>query len=122
MIDTTTSCYVGTLGKEDKGETVEMKGIKYDKDKPLAGILLDFSRSLKAVVDVGTFGAKKYSRGNWLNVENGIEKYTDAMVRHFLDEAANHIDKESGLSHLAHLAWNILAVLELTLRDKEKES
>ena len=96
-------------------------GAKDDKAKPMAGVLLDFSRALQAVVDVGTYGAKKYTRTGWVAVSAAETRYTDAMMRHLLamDVDPDGLDKETGLPHLAHIAWNALAVLELQARRKE---
>ena len=96
-------------------------GAKDDKAKPMAGVLLDFSRALQTVVDVGTYGAKKYTRAGWATVPEGSQRYTDAMMRHLLamDVDPDGLDKETGLPHLAHVAWNALAVLELQARRKE---
>lgn len=96
-------------------------GAKDDKAKPMAGVLLDFSRALQTVVDVGTYGAKKYTRTGWATVPEGSQRYLDAMMRHLLamDVDPDGLDKETGLPHLAHVAWNALAVLELQARRKE---
>ena len=100
---------------------LHVPGAKDDKAKPMAGVLLDFSRALQAVVDVGTYGAKKYTRTGWATVPEGSQRYTDAMMRHLLamDVDPDGLDKETGLPHLAHIAWNALAVLELQARRKE---
>lgn len=87
-----------------------MTGLKYDDGKILAALLKDFSPALADVAAVGTFGAKKYTRGNWLFVEDGAQRYEDALWRHLLQDGA---DPESGLDHLAHAAWNILALITL---------
>lgn len=91
-------------------------GLKYDAGKVQAGVLIDFRNALMEVAKVGTFGAEKYARDSWRQVENGEQRYTDALWRHLL--AADEKDLESGLDHLAHLAWNILAVLELKMVGK----
>jgi hypothetical protein len=93
-------------------------GAKLDAGKTKAGVLGDFSLALLAVADVGTFGAEKYSRGGWQEVPNGIERYTDALWRHLLNERHGDNDDDSGLLHAAHMAWNALARLELILRGK----
>jgi len=100
---------------------LHVPGAKDDKAKPMAGVLLDFSRALQTVVDVGTYGAKKYTRTGWATVPEGSQRYTDALVRHLLaiDVDPDGLDKETGLPHLAHVAWNALAVLELQARRKE---
>lgn len=91
-------------------------GAKLDSGKQLAGVLLDFSRALEAVADVGTFGANKYTRGGWQSVPDSERRYTDALMRHLLKMQREELDPDSGLEHLAHLAWNCLAVLELKRR------
>ena len=100
---------------------LHVPGAKDDKGKPMAGVLLDFSRALQTVVDVGTYGAKKYTRTGWATVPEGSHRYLDAMMRHLLamDVDPDGLDKETGLPHLAHVAWNALAVLELQPRRKE---
>ena len=100
---------------------LHVPGAKDDKGKPMAGVLLDFSRALRTVVDVGTYGAKKYTRTGWATVPEGSQRYLDAMMRHLLamDVDPDGLDKETGLPHLAHVAWNALAVLELQARRKE---
>ena len=96
-------------------------GAKLDAGKPRVGLVLSgFSRALAAVGDVGTYGADKYSPRGWEAVPNGIERYTDAMLRHWLAEAMEDLD-ESGLPHAAQVAWNALARLELMLREAESE-
>lgn len=86
-------------------------GAKLDNGKPRAGLVLrDFGNALLEVSEVGTFGAEKYTPHGWLSVKNGEERYLDAAMRHLLMKGS---DSESGIDHLAHAAWNILAVLEL---------
>lgn len=93
-------------------------GVKHDQGKPMVGLMLtDFSRALEAVASVTTFGAGKYSPSGWLAVPEAERRYTDALCRHLLaDLRGEATDAESGQPHLAHAAWNALAVLELRLR------
>lgn len=104
-----------------KGKDVDphKPGAKLDQGKPRVGLVLGgFARALLEVSKVGTFGANKYTDNGWKEVENGEERYTDAMHRHVLAEAAGVLtDDESGLHHAAHAAWNALARLEFMLRD-----
>lgn len=99
-------------------------GHKHDAGKPRCGLVIgNFPRALLCVSEVGTFGAKKYTEDGWLHVPNGIARYTDAMLRHYLMECSGEVsDSDSNLYHAAHLAWNALARLELMLREKENES
>ena len=118
-----TDC-VAALESTDRhlsSDDLHAPGAKDDKAKPMAGVLLDFSRALQLVADVGTYGAKKYKRQAWCVVPEGSQRYLDAMMRHLLamDVDPDGLDKETGLPHLAHVAWNALAVLELQARRKE---
>lgn len=97
-------------------------GKKFDSGKNKIGMVLSyFSLSIPSVGLVGTFGNKKYGNGfhdsNWDKVENGKERYLDALIRHlFSYMSGTKIDLESGRPHLAHAAWNVLALLEMDLR------
>ena len=102
---------------------VKMSGVKLDQGKIRPNLVLgDFTRALSEVCRVGSFGAEKYVPHGWLSVPNGIERYTDAMVRHWMAEHTEESDNESELLHAAHCAWNALARLDLILREKEKQN
>ena len=100
------------------------EGKKYDNGKPMAGTLTDvFSRALMAVGACIEYGTHKYpDPKNWQLVDNGIKRYRDAMIRHLLKYNAG-IDKdgETKLPHLAHMAWNALAILELYMQEHKDE-
>lgn len=110
------------LEKRSTGRQNGRVGVKYDAGRPPAWTLLkSFSRAISAVVDVGTFGAEKYSLGGWEKVDDGQRRYSDALVRHMLKEMVGEDrDQESGHLHAAHEAWNALARLELKLRGEAK--
>lgn len=91
-------------------------GAKLDQGKPEAALLLDFGKALTAVAEVSTYGANKYTRGGWQKVDDAEHRYKSAMLRHLFNERYAEVDEESQLLHLAHLAWNALAILELRLR------
>lgn len=64
-------------------------GAKLDAGKVRAGLVLGgFARALTEIARVGTFGAAKYSPEGWRSVPQGHERYTDALYRHLLSEAA----------------------------------
>lgn len=97
--------------------------IKYDAGKPCAyrGLVQYFPRASLAVAGISTFGASKYAWNGWEAVDDGINRYSDAMVRHLLKEGmGEETDPDSGLLHAAHTAWGALARLELMLREKER--
>lgn len=93
-------------------------GKKHDTGKPMAGLMMqDFAKALAAVADVTTYGARKYTPSGWVNVPDANRRYTDALYRHLLAYAAGEThDAESGLPHIAHAAWNVLALLEMETR------
>jgi len=95
-------------------------GVKHDSDKVRPDLIFNsMSLALMAVAEVATFGAEKYEEDGWLQVPDGIKRYTAAMDRHRLLESQEDADEESGLKHQAHLAWNALARLELMLREEK---
>lgn len=99
-------------------------GKKYDNGKPMAGTLTDvFSRALMAVGACIEYGTHKYpDPKNWQLVDNGIKRYRDAMIRHLLKyNAGIDKDEETKLPHLAHMAWNALAILELYMQEYKDE-
>lgn len=106
--------------KDPNGLDPKTAGAKLDHGKDLADMVLgDFAPALDQVAKVGTFGASKYSRHGWKTVDNGVERYANARTRHWLKRhMGEEVDPESGLLHLAHEAWNVLA--ELTLRLQEE--
>lgn len=91
------------------------KGVKLDEGKNrLALVFNGFSHALWEVGRVGTFGANKYTDNGWQTVLNAEERYANALLRHLFSYwNGESIDRESNLDHLAHLAWNALAILEL---------
>lgn len=96
------------------------EGIKYDGDKPrLAEMIIDFKEPLLELCKVWEFGANKYSKSNWKLVDNGIDRYTNAMLRHLVQEEDNPVDDESLLLHASHIAFNALARLYFILQERQ---
>ena len=118
---------VTSLGKEfttDDPSKIGTGAIKYDGGKPALwrGVMQYFPRAVQAVGDISTFGARKYAWAGWEGVEDGIARYSDAMVRHLAKEGAGEtVDPDSGLLHAAHTAWGAMARLELILREMEQK-
>ena len=93
-------------------------GIKYDEGKPrLAEMVIDFKEPLLELCKVWEFGANKYSKSNWKEVDNGIDRYTNAMLRHLVAEDDKLYDDESKLLHASHIAFNALARLYFLIHD-----
>ena len=90
------------LKNENEEKTL---GMKFDDGKPMWR-LLPF-RELREVVDILTFGVKKYAVDNWKKVIPP-ERYIDAAFRHFTSWVEGEkIDPETGKSHLAHAVCKI---------------
>lgn len=73
------------------------------------------------IIKVLEFGAKKYGDFNWLENSEGVEwtRYMNAADRHFAKfKKGINIDEDSGLLELAHLATNILMLLQYQVLDK----
>lgn len=103
-----------------EGCSLNVAGAKADAGKPRMDLVLGgFSEALLRVAEVGTFGANKYTDNGWKEVANGRERYTDALLRHLFASKKEAFDRDSHLLHLAHAAWNALAVLELYLKEEE---
>lgn len=111
-----------TVEKDPTGRSPQDAGAKLDSGKVRPGLVLGgFARALWAVSEVGTFGAAKYSDNGWVTVPNGEARYEDADLRHWLkDKMGQTTDEDSNLTHLAHKAWNALAVLDLAIRKQEQ--
>lgn len=85
-------------------------GIKFDVDK-LDWSLLPFEQ-LDQVVRVLAYGAEKYDRDNWQRLIDPQRRYFAATLRHLVAwRRGELVDSESGLSHLAHAACNLLFLL-----------
>lgn len=111
----------GAACEEDPtGRGAHDPGAKLDAGKIRADLVLGgFARALIEVAKVGTKGAVKYTDNGWMEVPNGEARYADARQRHYLKRRAGEkVDSDSGLRHLAHEAWNVLAELELALRNE----
>lgn len=88
--------------------------LKFDSDKPRLDLIPGFD-ALVEVGKVATLGAHKYAEHNWRKAKNQ-HRYSAALLRHlFAWLAGQDADPESGLSHLAHAAWNCLALLQLNI-------
>lgn len=95
------------------------EGKKFDKGKPMVGTILRvFPRALSVVGAIIEYGTHKYpDPNNWSKNTKIPERYMDSAIRHLLKYfMGDKFDEESGLPHLGHAIWNIVAVLEYELR------
>lgn len=108
----------------DSQAKIAVGGIKYDggKSPVFRGAIDYFPRAISEVAAVSAFGASKYAWKGWESVDDGYNRYSDAMVRHLIYEGTGEVlDIDSGLVHAAHTAWNALARLEILLRQRQAE-
>lgn len=100
------------------------KGVKYDgidgeSEQKLRWDLLPLD-VIERVVEIYTYGARKYSENSWQGV--GKERYYAALMRHLAEyRKGEKYDKESGKSHLAHAVWNCIALLWNEMRQEQAE-
>lgn len=86
---------------------------RHNKGKNRLGLI-----SFPALWEIGmvyTKGCEKYDVRNW---EKGLpySQGLDCALRHIAKWAVGHRnDTETGLHHLAHAAWNIIALLHMEL-------
>lgn len=121
ITDEEAATHLGLDALSPDGVPQHAPGAKLDGGKPRVGLVLSgFSKAIREVSRIGTYGANKYTDNGWESVKNGEERYSDAMLRHWLEAKDSPDDPESGLPHLAHMAWNALAVLELYLRNQQE--
>lgn len=93
-------------------DTPNPTGSKHDTGKPLMGAVPP--NALLAVAKVLTFGAEKYGRDNWRQVENAETRYLDAALRHINAYQRGELaDPESGESHLTHAVCSLMFMLEM---------
>ena len=110
------------IERDPLGIAAHQPGAKLDAGKTKAWLCLSgFSHALSEVANVTTQGAKKYTPNGWRSVPGGKERYMDALARHLLALGrGEHLDQDTGCLHLAQVAWNALAVLELDISETTK--
>jgi hypothetical protein len=94
---------------------------KADAGKPRPTLLP--AKALQNIVEVLEFGAEKYGRDNWRNVDDP-QRYLDAALRHLSAmqiEGLKTVDKESGLPHIDHAACCLLFLSEIFREDYDAE-
>jgi hypothetical protein len=71
-------------------------------------------KAIKGLVQVLTFGARKYSPNGWRLVPSAEERYLAAAMRHIAARAGGEkVDPESGLRHIDHILTNVAFLAEL---------
>lgn len=97
---------------------VPKQGVKYDDGKA-RWELIPF-RAMRDVVDVLTYGSRKYADDNWKIVPDARKRYVSAAFRHLTDWAGGEKkDSETGKSHLAHAICCLLFLLWFEQEDEK---
>lgn len=81
-------------------------GIKYDSEKLRYDLIPpEVTEELAKIL---THGANKYGANNWKLLENPIDRYYAALMRHLQEwRKGNPLDDGSGESHLSHVLTNV---------------
>lgn len=90
--------------------SMDNQGVKFDAAKPRLDLIP--TGPLMELGKLYAFGAEKYAPHNW---RKGMEwhRVIGALLRHaHLYNGGETTDPETGLSHMAAVAWNALALLE----------
>lgn len=79
---------------------------------PLSRLMWD---ALEEVARVHEHGDKHYGMGNWRKGQP-FSSPMDSLLRHYVAiSRGEDIDPKSGRYHAAHLAWNALFILHMTI-------
>ena len=95
--------------------------MKQDNNKIIASEVTP--RFILGTAKVLTFGAKKYERGNWIKMtEEDRVRINDSLLRHTYSYLSGEkLDPETGLSHLYHMACNLMFLDNLDKNLEEKD-
>lgn len=93
-----------------------IEGVKFDSGKLKWSLLPE--EEIEDILRVLDFGAKKYAPDNWKKVDNSLDRYYDALMRHLVEWKKkyssgeyNAKDEESGLSSLSHVGCCVLFLM-----------
>ena len=96
-----------------------MSGRKFDGGK-LRWAIMPWD-ALTKVMEVLEYGARKYDLHNWQGLADFELRYESALIRHYVAwKAGEENDPESGLSHLAHMACNVLFLIWKGMQSKKQ--
>jgi len=88
------------------------QGQKHDQEKPRYDLLPPVA--IDEMAKVMTFGAQKYAPENWRHVDDAVNRYRAALLRHtFAMMRGEQLDPETGLSHAAHAMCCAAFLVEL---------
>jgi len=87
-----------------------------EKGQKLAQLGSIDPQSLLRVAEVSGFGARKYARMNFMRGYAWSLSFDAAMRHMLLFWSGEEYDEESGLPHLGHAAWHMLALISFMER------
>ncbi len=92
-------------------------GLKHDGGKPRLDLVPP--EIIEAVGTVMTFGAQKYDKASYRQVDP--KRYRAALMRHICRwlKDPHGVDGDSGLPHLWHIACNVAFLCELDCKDEK---
>lgn len=98
------------IQKTKYAEEKKELGVKYDDGKARFDLIEpEFEEDIANVL---TMGANKYAQNSWQHVEDGKNRYYAALRRHLNAwRKGEKTDQESGMSHLAHAACNVMFLM-----------
>jgi hypothetical protein len=113
----------GTIEQDPYGKKPSEPGAKVDAGKNRVWLFMSgFPRALEEVSKVTTVGAEKYTPNGWATVPNGSDRYMEAFGRHLIamakGEKYDSNEGGTGCTHKSQMIWNLLASLELDLRNE----
>lgn len=83
-------------------------------DSPTAAVLRLSPADVVKACDVGSYGARKYSRYGWARVPDAKNRYREAFGRHVVAFYLRGETRDAdGLEHAGCIAWNLLALASL---------
>ena len=101
-------------------QSLSEKGMKFDSGKLLYSLIPP--ETSKALAEVLTFGAQKYTIDGWKSVPDAERRYMDALFRHIESyRMGEAIDSESCLPHLAHALANLSFLHYFYLKSLSKD-
>ncbi len=96
------------------------KGLRYNAGKVRMDLVPP--DALKALAEVYTKGAEKYAARNWEKGLDWSECYGSLLRHANAWNTGEDRDEESGQLHMAHVAWNAMALLTFALRGIGEDS
>lgn len=97
------------MSTNDTKQRSSEPGLRYDNGKPAVDLLPP--REILEIAQVATHGVAKYEEHNWARGMKWGRVFSSCLRHLFAFWGGERYDRESGLHHLAHAGWNVLALL-----------